>query len=355
MADITPDDLRASVAAGHLNEAQAASVLTLAQQRAGYRDTMPAEDEPFELFRGFAEIFVTIGLSILLFAAFGLLMLANSGPLMLLILGLCIPMAEYFTRRRRMVLPSILLTCAAASAIWAASSGVMLTMQTGKDPSSTQFLLAMILTAVALLFWFHRYRVPFTMFLVGLCGLGAIITVTHTLRPVATWHSVQHVLDLNNSTGFGPAMLLFGLLALAGGIWFDTRDPYRLGRLSASGFWLHVLAAAALVNTVAITFFQMGPGLGYGMLALALFCATLLALVIDRRSFLTAGLGYMIFLLFWAFTDKEVPGSWLTVLLFLGIVLTALGAGWTQLRTRLMSALPNFPGKGRLPPYGTAQ
>ena len=61
MADVSRDDLRAAVAAGHLSAAQAASVLALAQARAGVR--LP-EDEPFELFRGFAEIFVAVGLGV---------------------------------------------------------------------------------------------------------------------------------------------------------------------------------------------------------------------------------------------------------------------------------------------------
>lgn len=65
MAEIAQDDLRAAVAAGVLTEAQAASLLVLAQDRAGQRAALPAEDEPFELFRGFAEVFVAVGLGIL--------------------------------------------------------------------------------------------------------------------------------------------------------------------------------------------------------------------------------------------------------------------------------------------------
>ena len=63
---ITPEDLRAAVAAGIVTEAQAVSVSALADSRAGKRLAMPAEDEPFEFFRGFSEIFVSIGLVILM-------------------------------------------------------------------------------------------------------------------------------------------------------------------------------------------------------------------------------------------------------------------------------------------------
>ncbi len=66
MRTMGPDDLRAAVAAGILTEAQAAGVIALAQGRAGQRAHMAAEDEPFEFFRGFSEIFVSVGLLILL-------------------------------------------------------------------------------------------------------------------------------------------------------------------------------------------------------------------------------------------------------------------------------------------------
>ncbi len=356
MADVTPDDLRAAVAAGHLSEAQAASVLTLSQSRAGFRARMSTEDEPFELFRGFAEIFVTIGLSILFFAAFGMLALSGNALTLLVAVPLCAALAEYFTLRRRMVLPSILITTAFSSAIFAAITGLisarfMIFGSDLSDISTTRILGALGLTAGGLLIWFYRYRVPFTMFLIGLSGLAAILTATRAINSGAQFQSLHESLDLASGSGFGVAMLVFGVLALAAGIWFDMRDPYRLGRQSASGFWLHVLAAPALVNTIALTFWRMGPGTGYILLAVVLLASALLALVIDRRSFLTAGLGYVIFLVIWLFADESMPMSWLGTLLIIGIGLTALGAGWTGLRARVMRALPEFPGKHRLPPY----
>jgi len=34
-----------------------------------------------------------------------------------------------------------------------------------------------------------------------------------------------------------------------------------------------------------------------------------------------------------------------------GLAITGLGTFWTDLRARMMRALPDFPGKHRLPPY----
>ena len=55
---LTRDDLRAAVGAGILTEGQAAHLLAIGEARHGQRAALAADDEPFELFRGFAEIFV---------------------------------------------------------------------------------------------------------------------------------------------------------------------------------------------------------------------------------------------------------------------------------------------------------
>jgi hypothetical protein len=105
------------------------------------------------------------------------------------------------------------------------------------------------------------------------------------------------------------------------------------------------------VNTVALTFWNMQSALGYSLLALSLLLITLLALIIDRRSFLTAGIGYLAVLLSLVLKSGDGDYSWIGIVLILGLFVTALGAFWTQVRASLMRALPAFPGKRRLPPY----
>ena len=62
---IDTDDIRAAVGSGLLTESQAASLTALAHSRKGAREGLDPGDEPFELFRGFNEVFVMIGLTIL--------------------------------------------------------------------------------------------------------------------------------------------------------------------------------------------------------------------------------------------------------------------------------------------------
>ncbi len=59
------DDLRAAVGAGIVTEAQAASLASLADSRRGARTDLAVGDEPFELFKGFNEVFIVVGLLIL--------------------------------------------------------------------------------------------------------------------------------------------------------------------------------------------------------------------------------------------------------------------------------------------------
>lgn len=356
MADITAEDLRAAVAAGQLSEAQAAGLKTLAETRAGMRQ---AEDEPFELFRGFSEIFVTVGLGILIAGGFGLA-LATSMTLVPAIALLCFYLlARYFTLKRRMMLPSILLTTSAAGALTLLAASLLAVGNPfdsfydlfGEARTNlAQHLLICALVAAGLIGWFRLFRVPFAMFLLGLTGAFAVLSIAGATGDIS---GSDNPFDLIEGSTVAWGTLILGLAALAGGTWFDMRDPHRLGRLSSSGFWLHLVAAPALVNTIAQTFLAMGPGLGYGLMAIALLLITLLAVVLDRRSFLTAGIGYLIFLLIYV-TDRSGTGrSWVFVFLGTGVFLTLLGSFWIEARGRIMRALPDFPGKDRLPPYLT--
>ena len=53
--------------------------------------------------------------------------------------------------------------------------------------------------------------------------------------------------------------------------------------------------------------------------------------------------------------SKSGGTSWIFVLLTLGGFITAIGPWWVQLRAAVMRALPDFPGKSRLPPYGSTE
>ena len=179
---ISKDDLRAAVGSGLLNESQAASLAALADSRRGAREDLAPGDEPFELFKGFNEIFIVIGLLILAggwAAVNGLSMaveivdykskLVTTAGISAFVLWI---LSEYFIRRRRMVAPAIALSC-----LWAINAGSGITayfaqpfMVAQEDLSSLPFPLALT-TVVMLLYWL-RFRVPFAMALIALGVFG---------------------------------------------------------------------------------------------------------------------------------------------------------------------------------------
>ena len=156
--------------------------------------------------------------------------------------------------------------------------------------------------------------------------------------------------DLRESPAFATATLLFGIGAFLVGMWFDTRDPHRLGRHAATAFWCHLLAAPGAGEHGggdAVGRWRIG---GIGLLAVALLVITVLALVIDRRSFLTAAIAYIALVIAWVMGEGD-GAQWIFILIVLGALITAIGTWWVQLRAVVMKALPDFPGKDRLPPY----
>jgi hypothetical protein len=353
-------DLRAAVAAGVLSEAQAAGVAAIAHDRAGKRATMPAEDEPFEFFKGFSEIFVSVGLLILL-AGISLLLGWLGGITMMIALpaicaGICWWWANYFTLVRRMNLPSMVLASAFGLGVYVS---VFTMLAQGNLPDRGMIILPSLIAMAAMGLWYRRFRLPFSMFVLGVFGLIAIYAMTASFDAILGMRAGYGAgfFDLRNSPQFSLATLIFGACAFLGGMWFDTHDPHRLGRHAAIAFWLHLLAAPALVNTVAMTLFNIGGNGGMAATAVALALIAMLALVIDRRSFLTAGIVYIALVISWLVRGNAEAGfgHWALILLILGAFVTALGTWWVPLRSRLMRALPDFPGKDRLPPYKASE
>jgi uncharacterized membrane protein YuzA (DUF378 family) len=354
MTGVTRDDVRAAVAAGTITEAQAASLVVLAEARAGMRTHMTGLDEPFELFKGFNEIFIVVGLTILYLGFAGItgmtLFGTESGYILgviyaLIGMGGVIALARYFTLKRRMVAPSIALAIMFGflSGQFGISVSAMFDLKAPQTLTATAAVSALLLSAYYL--WF---RVPFTVALVAL-------SVCATVFGLATLGGSfpETPRDIFLLTADGPfAVLTFalGLVGLVIAMRFDMSDPHRVTRRAASGFWLHVIAAPAIVNTVALTLFDADTALSQLLLTAFVAAMAVFAVVIDRRSFLVSGVGYVVAL---AVTVAE--GQAFFIILMLGAGLVLLGAQWEVLRRAIMRALPEFPGKTRLPPYDLLQ
>jgi hypothetical protein len=350
MTTITRDDVRAAISAGTLSEAQAASLIVLAEERAGVRAHLKGLDEPFELFKGFNEVFIVVGLAILWFGYAGVTGMTLLGTTSGYILGTVyaaagmaavLVLARYFTLTRRMVGPSnaLAIMFGLMSGQFGLSVSAMFDLTTPQTLTASAAIAAVLLSA-----YYALFRVPFTVALVALsifaAGFG-LATLGGSFP-----ETPRDIFLLSADGPFAVLTIAFGFLGLIIAMMFDMSDPHRVTRRSASGFWLHVLAAPAIVNTVALTLFDAGTLPAQVLLAAFIALMAVFAVVIDRRSFLVSGVGYVVAL---ALTVAE--GQAFFVILMLGAGLVLLGAQWEGLRRAIMRRLPAFPGKRRLPPY----
>lgn len=351
MTTLTKDDIRAAVGAGMMSEAQAASLIALSEARRGVRDHISGLDEPFELFKGFNEIFIVVGLSILFMGWFGLtglslVSISGIGFLATMVyaaltLVAVVLLARYFTLKRRMVAPSIAL--AIFCGIGASQFGLGIGWMLRGDFPVTLTLSAGIATLLLGGFYW-MFRIPFTM---ALIALGIFATCFGIATIGGSLPETPRDLFLLSAEGpFAILTIVLGLIGLAVALGFDMSDPHRITRRASSGFWLHVIAAPAIVNTVSLSLFEVGTITAQLMLLVFVSAMAIFAIAIDRRSFLVSGVGYIVAL---AFTVME--GAAFLPILMLGLVLVFLGAQWEFIRCAIMNTLPGFPGKTRLPPW----
>ena len=347
MTDVAPalrKDVEAAMNAGILTELQASRFLALVADR-----NAAAGDEPFTVFRGMNEIFIIAGLTILSvgwIAGVGVLS-GDSGiedvvpwacavallPLLLL--------SEYFIRRRRMVGPAIALALLfavnALIGIWPLVEGEMPSI----FGSYERLTATLLLSGGALCLWWLRYRVPFAMAPIALAFVTAALVFA--ADRVETPTGFRDIFLFSATGPFAWITLAAGLAALAAALAFDVSDPHRVTRRAAHGFWLHIVAAPAIVNTVALSLLDAGHSVAL-FPVLALFAA--FAVIIDRRSFLLASCLHVVAL---ANAVTEGEGAWAAIL-GLGVALLALGSFWTQARSWLVGVLPaRFP-RHVLPP-----
>jgi len=351
---IDNNDLKAAVSAGIVSEKQAASLISLSHSRNRARENLATGDEPFELFKGFNEIFIVIGLVILAIgwstvAGIAYVDSINNPQQAAIPFGLAGTvviwlLSEYFIRRRRMVAPAI-----ALSVLFAGNAAFSLTayfaqpfMVAQEDFSSLPLPFA--LGTVALLIYWFRFRVPFAMAMIAV-GLF-IVAILLAASESGTPSSFSDLFLLSAGGPFAWITLALGFAVFVFAMVFDMSDPHRVTRRSANAFWLHVVAAPALVNTLALSLLSTQAATSNITLAFVLFVFALIAVIIDRRSFLIAAIGYVVALATTVFGGEGAATS----ILLLGIALLLLGAFWEKIRARLLTILPSFIPLHRLPP-----
>jgi hypothetical protein len=343
-------DLDDAVAAGAITAESAAALRAHIEQQ---RATSTVDEEQFRLITGFNDIFVSIAAAILLFAVGFIgqtlgqrvgLAFEGDGPSFLGPLGVAVTawaLATYFTAKRRMALPSILLLLAFVGAVFM-TVGVGMALAIGEPPADQEALYiglvgsvsGLIAAAAAWLHW-KRFRVPITV----AAGAAAVSAIAVGLLVAALGGDIEQSQDLVLGL-----VLALGIGTFLFAMWWDGSDRARLTRRSDAAFWLHLLAAPMIVHPV-FTLLGLNDGtatIAEGFIVIALYVAMgLTALAIDRRALLVSALAYVLYALnemFRQFGAVELNVA-LTALV-IGSALLMLSAFWHQARAMVVRPLP---------------
>ena len=336
---LASDDIAAARDAGIIDSDTAAELDAFIRSRHGRPD-----DEPVRVFKGFAEIFVSLGLVIAIVGATAVTWSNFGGywPPLLTLATCCALLPAYFVRRRGMVLPGMVLALGWSAAV---ALGTFRVLGVGQEGILQQ---AAAVLAMALIVWYAVHRVPFALFLASLSVLAFLLSFATGIERALLSRDWPAVFSLTAGTSAPLLTLLFGLGATAVAMMFDLSDPRRTGNASACAFWLHLAAAPAIVNCVAWSAWSAGGDLAAGLTALSLVPILIFALLIDRRSFAAAGTVWG-----WVVLAQVFNQGGLTLLL-LGSAVVLLATFWSGLRSKLFMALPDWSWLERLPPVGHA-
>ena len=343
------NDLNEAVASGALSAEAATGLRTFVEQQ---RSLPAVDEEHFRLITGFNDIFVSIAAAILLFAVGWIgqsigqstgVIIDVDGPSPLApaaVAATAWGLALFFTAKRRMALPSILLLLSFVGGVFAAA-GFSLVLAIGENNLNNNQMLGGILAATAAAIaaagaWFHwkRFKVPITVAAGGAAvaaiAVGLLVSV---IGPVDEMRNV--ILGFVLLLGIG--MFLFAMR-------WDSSDPARVTRRSDVAFWLHLLAAPMIVHPI-FTLLGLNDGnatIAEGLVVILLYIAVgITALAIDRRALLVSALAYVLFALQALFREfGAVELNVALTALVIGSSLLLLSAFWHQARVMVVRPLP---------------
>jgi hypothetical protein len=348
-----------------LDDAVASGVISAAAADAlrayieGQRSTAIPDEEQFRLLTGFNDIFVSIAAAILLFAvgwigqsigqATGLIITDGDkfGPSFLAPLAVAATswaLALFFTAKRRMALPSILLLLSFVGGVLA-STGFLLVQVIGPDRFNDQNQVlaatvggvsAAVAAAAAWLHW-RRFTVPITVAAGAAAVAGIFLAIVVAIVQPGDGEAAKNVI-----LGF---VLLLGIGMFLFAMWWDSSDRARLTRRSDVAFWLHLLAAPMIAHPI---FSLMGlnngtVGIGEALVVVGLYVLFgLTALAVDRRALLVSALAYVLYALTELFKQfGAVELNIALTALIIGSALLLLSAYWHQARRLIVTRLPS--------------
>ncbi len=343
MTDMTSKQIKAALDAGILTKEQARAMHVKQAKASTFSDNIAVigNEDDMRFVRSFSDVFIAIGIGLLCLGFMGLSVLMGAG-VSLMGAGLMWIMAEFFGRKKRAHLPTLMIALwflyfvhrAAADFVPNISVGI------GVMPS--------LVTLGAMLVFYLRFRLPFSIALIALSLL---------------------ILAFSFFTGHIPTgliLLISGILFFLAALAYDANDTDRQTRFADNAFWLHFTAAPLILhgimaytltikNKTALAGLVKFPSLDNGDAIIMLVIVGVLAfigLAINRRALLVSSLGYAVFAM--AMLIKQTGLGFgtaiATAFLVLGILVVFLGAGWHGARGALLKILPTDGVFGKIFP-----
>jgi hypothetical protein len=352
---ISEQSLDRAVVQGILSAEQADRLRALEASQSGALAEARQDDEQLRFIGGFGDIFVTLGIGLFLgSSAYFVQTRFGTAAMWAVTAALSWLLAEFFTRKRRMALPSIALVLSFVGAAFAVVTFAFETaFPTGRrswlpedalaflrDATGWTIVLGALVTLGLAGLHYWRFRVPITIAAGAATASAAVIALAVALAPGLDTHLRSAL------------VIACGLAVFVAAMRFDMADPERVTRKTDIAFWLHLLAAPLIVQPLIFGFLggvaNIDAPRAAGILAIFLGLG-LVAVVIDRRAFLVSALAYAGFA-FGALIHRSGIQEQTTpaTLLALGVFVLAISAGWRPLRHAALRLLPEAL-VGRLP------
>lgn len=339
------EDLASAVTAGVLSEEVASAFRS---HVARSERTLAVDEEHFSLLTGFNDVFVVIACLLLL----GAIYVLGAGWARWLgsvtLAAVAWALAEFFTRKRRRVLPSIVLLVAFVGGVACMAEDMGSALTAGAAGALDAWMPAWMHwrpptagAAGALAAWMHwrRFKVPITVAVGAAAIVGALVVSLLISSGAWLWAT--------------PALFASGVAVFLLAMRWDAGDLRRQTRKSDVAFWLHLLAAPLLVHPIfaALGLLEGGTNLGQALGVVVLYVVlTLVSLAIDRRALMVSSLAYVLYAFSALLKEYGVVSLSFAITAFgIGSGLLLLSAFWHPSRSFVLGYLPRSI-QGRLAP-----
>ena len=320
-------DITSAVEAGVMTNEDAAAFRNFIAEK---RHTPAVDEEHFRLITGFNDIFVVIACLLLLIS------ITWIGESVTLAVGVLLQtvtawaLAEYFIRKRRMALPSIVLLLAFVGGVVA--TGILFLKDSGL---SEEIIVGVPSAAAAISAWLHwlRFKVPITVAAGTAALVAGVMMLLFALVPEARKWMV-------------PITFTAGIVVFMAAMYWDGSDTQRQTRRSDVAFWLHLIAAPLIVHPVfsVLEIFDAQLGLWQAGAVTALYVIiAIVSISIDRRALMVSALVYVLYAFNTLLEQYGVVSLGFAFTAFsIGSGLLLLSAFWHVCRQAIVEHYPQF-------------